>query len=65
MRNFRHVLLLTAVLFAASCALFSRPYRPPHAPKAEADKIKFHWGWPRKTAVLSGVWLRAVTIALG
>jgi len=64
MRSFRHVLLLTMALLAASCALFTRPYRPPHAPKSEAETIQFHWGWPRKTAVLSGVWLRAVTIAM-
>jgi len=64
MRNLRQVLMLTTVLFAASCALFTRPYRPPHAAKSEAEKIKFHWGWPRKTAVLSGAWLRAVTMAM-
>jgi len=64
MRNFRYALLLTTVLCAASCALFMGPHRPPHAPKSEVEKIKFHWGWPRKTAVLSGVWLRAVTMAM-
>jgi len=64
MRSFRHLLLPTTVLLAASCALFTRPYRPPHAPKSDAEKITFHWGWPRKTAVLSGAWLRAVTMAM-
>ena len=64
MRNLRPILLVSALSLAAGCALLDRTYRPPHAPKAEAAKVKFPWGSPREVVILSGVWLRAVTMAL-
>lgn len=64
MRPARPLLLVTVVSLAASCALFSSRYRPQHAPKAEAEKIKFPWGEPKERVTLTGVWLRAVTLAL-
>jgi hypothetical protein len=49
---------------ALSCALLTRSYRPPHAPKEEADQVKLQWGPPRERVILSGAWLRAVAMAL-
>jgi hypothetical protein len=63
MRGFRLLFPIT-LLLAASCALLARSYRPPHAPESEAAKIEFPWGWPKETVTLTGVWLRAVTMAL-
>jgi hypothetical protein len=64
MRNFRLLWLIAAVLLVADCALLTRTYRPPRAPQAEAAKVKFPWGAPRQRIVLTGAWLRAVTMAL-
>jgi len=64
MRNRHPFGLLAVVLVVTSCALLTRPYRPPHAPKFEAEKVKFPWGTPSQRVILTGVWLRAVTMAL-
>jgi len=64
MRVPRPLLACASLLLAGSCALFNGSYRPPHAPESEAAKVKFPWGWPRETVRLTGVWLRAVTMAL-
>lgn len=64
MRRIPPLLLVCASSVAASCAFLSQPYRPPHAPRSEASKVKFPWGSPRETVFLTGVWLRAVTMAL-
>jgi hypothetical protein len=64
MRPPRPLLLVAIASLAASCALFSSRYRPPRAPKVEAEKIKFPWGEPKERVTLTGVWLRAVTLAL-
>lgn len=64
MRSFRALGLFIFVSLVASCALLTRTYQPPHAPKSEAEKVKFPWGTPRQTVVLSSVWLRATTMAL-
>jgi hypothetical protein len=58
------MLLLPGMALAVSCALWRPTYRPPRAPETEAAKVKFPWGTPRDRVVLSGVWLRAVTLAL-
>lgn len=63
MSAWRLLLVATASL-AASCALFSNRYRLPHAPRAEVEKLKFPWSEPRERVTLTGVWLRAVTLAL-
>lgn len=64
MRSFFSWLFISALSLAAGCALLSRPYRPPHAPKQEGARVKFPWGSPRETVFLTGAWLRAVTMAL-
>jgi hypothetical protein len=58
------LLALASLLLTGSCALFTGSYRPPRAPKSEAERVKFPWGSPRETVRLTGVWLRAVTMAL-
>jgi len=58
------MLLVPALSLAASCALLTHAYRPPHAPESEAAKVKFPWGEPEERVRLTGVWLRAVTLAL-
>jgi len=64
MRSLRSIWLVVAVSLAASCALLTQAYRPPRAPESEAAKVKFPWGTPAERVVLTGVWLRAVTLAL-
>lgn len=64
MRNRHPFWLITVVLAATSCALLTRPYRPPRAPKSEAEKVKFPWGTPSHRVILTGAWLRAMTMAL-
>src|SRR4051812_31156161 len=64
MGNFRPLLLVTILSLATNCALLTRNYRPPHAPKSEAEKVKLHWGPPRERVILSGAWLRAATMAM-
>ena len=64
MRRFHPLLLVAASSLAASCALLTHAYRPPHASRAEAEKVKFPWGEPKERVTLTGVWLRAVTLAM-
>jgi hypothetical protein len=64
MRNVRPAVLVASSLFIAGCTLFDHAYRPPHAPKSEAANVRFPWGTPRERVVLSGTWLRAVTMAM-
>ena len=64
MRNVRPLLLVASLLLTASCALLGSAYRPPRAPRSEAEKVKFPWGTPKEVVVLSGAWLRAVTMAM-
>jgi len=64
MRTRRPMLVIASLLIASSCALLTRAYRPPLAPKSVAAKVKFPWGWPRERVTLTGVWLRAVTMAM-
>jgi hypothetical protein len=60
----RPLFLVSTLSLALSCALLTRSYRPPHAPKAEADQVNFHWGPPKERIILSGAWLRATAMAL-
>lgn len=64
MRRSRPLLLVAIASLAASCALFTNRYRPPRAPRAEAEQVEFPWGEPRERVTLTGVWLRAVTLAM-
>lgn len=60
----RSALLVAILSLALSCALLTRTYRPPHAPKEEADRVELQWGPPRQRVILSGAWLRAAAMAL-
>lgn len=60
----RPALFVAILSLALSCALLTRSYRPPHAPKEEADQVKLQWGPPRERVILSGAWLRAAAMAL-
>jgi hypothetical protein len=64
MRSFRPLLPLAALSLAAGCALLTHAYRAPRAPRSEAEKVEFPWGEPKERVTLTGVWLRAVTLAM-
>jgi hypothetical protein len=58
-------LLLSLGLLLPACALFQRPYRPPHAPAEEAARVEFPLDLPADTrTTLTGDVLTAMQLAL-
>jgi hypothetical protein len=58
-------LLLFACLSLSGCALFQRPFRPPHAPPEEAARFQFPLGFPPgEHTFVSGTIAAAIELAM-
>ncbi len=61
----RATLLLACLCLSSGCALFRRPFRPPHAPPEEAASFQFPLGFPPgEHTFIPGTLAAAVELAM-